>query len=448
MNYKFIDLFAGLGGFHLALSHLGCECVFASEIKEDLQMLYKENFPGTPICGDITKIKPQDVPAHDILCGGFPCQPFSQAGKRQGFNDEKDRGNLFYYISDIIEYHRPRFVFLENVANLKGHDNGNTWREIENRLKNKLHYDVKETILSPHEFGIPQHRRRIYIVAAREDKGGLKNFQFPIPNSEPCDIKSIIDENDTAITKLKPDTRLQLSIWQEFIDKTISHGDTIPTFPIWAMEFGATYEYDGIAPAFQDISQLQGKKGKLGQIIDGQSLHDCLIQLPVYSQTAVSREFPNWKKRYIEQNREFYSRHKKWLNGWMSKVKDFDNSHLKLEWNCGNTNPVIEDKIVQFRASGIRVKLPTYAPALNLVGTQTPIFPWIKLPDSILKPGEPNKGRYLSLKEASALQGMEELHLDTNKPNYPLSLTRASEALGNAVNVRIVESIAKQLLAI
>ena len=448
MDYKFIDLFAGLGGFHLALSHLGCKCVFASEIKEDLQLLYKENFPDTPICGDITKIMPQDVPAHDILCGGFPCQPFSQAGKRQGFNDEKDRGNLFYTISDIIEYHRPHYVFLENVANLKGHDNGNTWNTIYERLTKKLQYEVDEAILSPHEFGIPQHRKRIYIVAARKDMGGLKNFHFPTPNKQTCDIKTIIDENDTAVTKLNPKTRLQLAIWQEFIDNTVANGDSIPTFPIWAMEFGATYEYDKTAPAYQNISQLQGKKGKLGKNINGHTLEECLSQLPNYAQTAVSKEFPNWKKRYIEQNREFYLRHKKWLTKWMTKIKQFDNSHLKLEWNCGNTNPTIEDKIVQFRASGIRVKLPTYAPALNLVGTQTPIFPWIKLPSSILQPGEPDKGRYLSLKEAAALQGMEELHLDTNRPKYPLSLTRASEALGNAVNVRIVESIANQLLNI
>ena len=93
-QYTFIDLFAGLGGFHLALSHLGCKCVFASELREDLQKLYKENFPGVRIEGDLTKIAPDSIPSHDIICGGFPCQPFSQAGKRQGFNDEKNRGNL------------------------------------------------------------------------------------------------------------------------------------------------------------------------------------------------------------------------------------------------------------------------------------------------------------------------------------------------------------------
>ena len=145
-SLKFIDLFAGLGGFHLALSHLGCQCVFASELKEDLQKLYRENFPGTPILGDITKVSISDIPAHDILCGGFPCQPFSQAGKRQGFYDEKNRGNLFYYIADIIRNRKPRYVFLENVANLKGHDDGNTWDVIYHTLSDDLDYEVEAEV--------------------------------------------------------------------------------------------------------------------------------------------------------------------------------------------------------------------------------------------------------------------------------------------------------------
>src|SRR5699024_10837473 len=109
-KYKFIDLFAGLGGFHLALERLGHQCVFASELQPDLQKLYSENFPGTPVYGDITKIAVQDIPPHDILCGGFPCQPFSQAGKRLGFTEE--RGNLFDNIMKILQYHKPKYVLL------------------------------------------------------------------------------------------------------------------------------------------------------------------------------------------------------------------------------------------------------------------------------------------------------------------------------------------------
>ncbi len=446
MPLRFIDLFAGLGGFHFALSELGHECVFASELREDLRKLYTINFPGTRIEGDITKIKPKDIPAHDILCAGFPCQPFSQAGKRQGFNDEKDRGNLFTYICKILEYHHPQYVFLENVSNLKGHDGGNTWRTIRQMLDD-LNYDVVEpAILSPHEWGIPQHRRRIYIVCRYRPYGDLSYFKYPTPpQNRKSDIRQIIDENDTDYIKLKKESREQLALWQEFIDQTIAHNQKIPRFPIWAMEFGADYEYKDKAPAFQSLKDLKGKHGHLGRPIDGYGKAQCLGLLPIYAQTDKTEVFPEWKIRYIGQNREFYQRNKKWLDKWIEKVQHFENSHLKLEWNCGDeAAPTLEDKIIQFRASGIRVKLPTFSPALNLVGTQIPIFPWVKLPKESLQPEEPDHGRYMTRKEASLLQGMKRLKFG-NK-DYSLSVTRSFEALGNAVNVTIVKHIAKNLI--
>lgn len=442
----FIDLFAGLGGFHLALESLGHECVFASEIKDDLQKLYRINFPNTPVYGDITLIAPENIPPHDVICAGFPCQPFSQAGKREGFNDANGRGNLFDYICAIAAYHRPRYIFLENVSNLKGHDGGRTWETIKNRLE-ELRYEVKEKILSPHQFGIPQHRRRIYIVCENRDFGRLEDFSFPEENQIPCDIKKIIDPTDTNIIKLKQDTRQQIKVWQEFIDLTIKHGDKIPSFPIWAMEFGATYEYETIAPAYQTVENLRDKKGKLGKTIIGSDMEKCLSCLPVYAQTDKSKVFPKWKISYIKQNREFYEKHKKWLKVWMEKIKYFDNSHQKMEWNCGkdpNATPFIEDKIVQFRASGIRIKLPTFSPALNLVGTQIPILPWVELPKSVLVDGEPNKGRYMTRKEAATLQGMKNLKFGNDE--FTLTPTRSFEALGNAVNATIVRHIARNLI--
>jgi DNA (cytosine-5)-methyltransferase 1 len=441
----FIDLFAGLGGFHHALEQLGCKCVFASELKEDLQILYSINFPNTPIFGDITQIIPEEVPSHDILCAGFPCQPFSQAGKRQGFNDDKDRGNLFDIICAILEIHRPEYVLLENVSNLKGHDHGNTWSTIKSKLE-ALNYQVfNPEILSPHQFGIPQHRRRIYIVCRNKDYGTLDGFNFPRTRSFECDITKIIDINETKIQKLKPETHYQLAVWQEFIDSVIQNGDTIPTFPIWAMEFGADYTYVNKAPAFQTLKDFNGRKGKLGQKIVGLTVPECLKQLPNYAQTDKNYTFPRWKIRYIEQNREFYDRHKSWIDNWLKKVIDFDNSHLKMEWNCGKeAEPVIENKIVQFRASGIRIKLPSFSPALNLVGTQIPIFPWLPIPKEILNEGEPAKGRYMTLKEAAKLQGMQGLKFGNEK--FSLSTTRGFEALGNAVNVTIIKHIVKKLI--
>ena len=445
-KYKFIDLFAGLGGFHFALSELGHECVFASELREDLRKLYTINFPGTRIEGDITKINPKDIPAHDILCAGFPCQPFSQAGKRQGFKDE-GRGNLFYNICAIIDEHHPRYVFLENVANLKGHDNGNTWATIEQMLKDRQ-YCVTERILSPHQFGIPQHRKRIYIVGVRKDIGSIDDFRFPEPPSaKNCDISRILDVDETNYIPIKKETRFQLSIWQEFIDLIIKHGQSIPRFPIWAMEFGANYEFREVAPAFQTNNMLRGKRGHLGRPVEGSNKRQLLNCLPIYAQADKSKVFPKWKIRYIEQNREFYNKNKKWLKPWITKVRNFENSHLKFEWNCGDdVEPTIYDKIIQFRASGIRVKLPTFSPALNLVGTQIPIIPWIKLPRKSVKSGEPEYGRYMTRDEAAKLQGMMKLKFGND--HFALSMTRSFEALGNAVNVTIVKHIAKNLIKI
>jgi len=432
---KFIDLFAGLGGFHLALQKLGHKCVFASELISELRELYKNNH-NMKCEGDINGVDIQKIPAHDVLCAGFPCQPFSQAGFQQGFNDEKERGNLFYRIMKILKHHKPEFVFLENVSNLRSHDNGNTYKVIHDSLE-KL-YETKDDIISPHYFGIPQHRTRIYIVGRLKSKGGLKDFQFPDHTERPeCNINDIIILKDSDYMTLKDVTLKHLKIWQEFLDLIVKNKAELPTFPIWAMEFGATYKYDEIAPYYQREYELKDKKGAFGAKITGSSKDDFLQCLPIYSQTnktETNHHFPKWKKQYIRQNREFYEKNKIWIDTWIHKIKDFENSHQKFEWNCGNEEkPTIRNKIVQFRPSGIRVKKPTFSPALVLTTTQIPIFPWIKTPK-----GE--EGRYMTRKEAAKLQCMEELK------ELPDTIAKTFMAFGNAVNVEVVKRIAEKLL--
>lgn len=189
----YIDLFCGIGGFHLALSSFGANCIFASDINKDAQTSYKKNFGIQPF-GDITKIAVQDIPSHDILCAGFPCQPFSISGNQQGFDDEQGRGRLFFNIIDIIHEHHPKMVLLENVKNLEKHDGGNTLSRIRTELQNEG-YNVFHSILCAADYNVPQARQRIYIVAFRNDFG-VQEFHFPTELNEYATLDSILIQDD------------------------------------------------------------------------------------------------------------------------------------------------------------------------------------------------------------------------------------------------------------
>ncbi|MDD3597294.1 DNA cytosine methyltransferase [Sulfuricurvum sp.] len=196
-KYKFIDLFAGIGGFHIALHNLGAECVFASEIDKYARETYKTNFikispelfKKNHFNDDITSIKEEEIqetiPDFDILCGGFPCQPFSQAGFKKGFDDH--RGNLFFNIARIIDQKQPAAFFLENVRHLVSHDDGRTFSTIRSIIENDLGYSFYSAVLKASDFGLPQHRPRIFIVGFKEDKfirDEKESFKFPKPKKE------------------------------------------------------------------------------------------------------------------------------------------------------------------------------------------------------------------------------------------------------------------------
>jgi DNA (cytosine-5)-methyltransferase 1 len=173
-NFKFIDLFSGIGGFRLAFESVGGDCVFSSDIDKWANQTYFENFEEYP-CGDITKIPTSDIPSHDILCGGFPCQPFSIAGRRLGFGDT--RGTLFFEIERILKEKRPRAFLLENVKGLVNHDKGNTLKIILTKLK-ELGYNVFYEVLNSADYGVPQNRERIYLVGFLDN---VQDFNFPLP---------------------------------------------------------------------------------------------------------------------------------------------------------------------------------------------------------------------------------------------------------------------------
>ena len=249
-DFKFIDLFAGIGGFHIAMHRLGGECVFASEIDEQARLTYEINhkkispklFETNNFNKDIRAINPKDIPDFDILCAGFPCQPFSQAGFKRGFadNHNSERGNLFFNIVEILDTKKPKAFFLENVRGLKTHDNGKTFKVIRNIIENELGYSFYFEIIHASDYGLPQLRPRVFMIGFR-DEGLMKGFHFP----PPIPLKFTMDE----VWKGKCSRKIGFTI------RVGGRGSNITDRRNWD-----TYEVDGELRrlSYQEAQKMQG----------------------------------------------------------------------------------------------------------------------------------------------------------------------------------------------
>ena len=400
---KFIDLFCGIGGFHQALSEEGYECVFASDIDKKCRETYKNNYGIKPE-GDITKVNVKDIPSFNILCGGFPCQPFSKAGNQDGFNDK--RGNLFFTICDIVKYHKPEYIILENVRNLASHDNGNTWKTIKENI-NKLNYNTYDNplILNTLHFNVPQSRERAVILCVRKDIGVLPETP-KIPKIVKADlnvrINDIIYDNEEYNKNYKITEREEnvIKIWDNFIDILNENKIVVPKFPIWTDWWDSDGDNTNICKIDNKITDEENLKKIKKKKVD----------------------FYNKYKSWIDKNRDFYIGNKKILEEWLNTSRE--NKHWygalrKFEWQVQKKNVNLSDNIFTFRPSGIRVKDPNYTPTLVAM-SHIPIVGYLR--------------RRLSPRECLNLQSF----------NYDFKLSENDKdtykQVGNAVNKKMINA--------
>lgn len=415
---RFIDLFAGVGGFHVAMQRLGHRCVLAVEIEATLRQVYQKNFGITPQ-GDIRDIPLKGIPEHDILCAGFPCQPFSKAGSQSGLACEKN-GSLAAILVEWVRASRPRYLLLENVPNFLSHDKGRTWRWLSQELRH-AGYSLDAQVLSPHQFDIPQVRDRLFIVGSRD---GLDDFNWPTPSGNPTSIRSMLDEASNPEDKLTPHVLEALGTWEHFLN-LFPRGSQKPWFPIWAAEFGANYPFSTVAPLAVPPASLRQFRGSFGVPLEQLSLDGIADGLPPYARTE--NAIPAWKARFLQLNRDLYEQHRAWIDPWLPRLMEYEHSFQKFEWNFDADARSLWDTVIQLRGSGIRAKAPSAAPALVAASSsQVPIIAW--------------KQRYMSIHERARLQDLGSLRY------LPMGRNAATRALGNAVNARVVELIGQQLL--
>ena len=410
MSFTFIDLFAGIGGFHGGLTALGGKAVYASEIDKDAIKVY-ESMWGLKPDGDITLAASDSamlVPPHDILTGGFPCQPFSKSGKQKGMDEA--RGTLFWNIAKIIEKRRPKVVLLENVRNLAGPRHAHEWEVIIRTLR-QLGYRVSSEplVVSPHRIsprfgGRPQVRERIYIGATFV---GQEKLQSALEEPAQLDLSPVMSGWDPSKWDLAKDLPLEelpadefqkvalnssevswINAWDDFVKTLIDEapGESLPGFPIWVDHWTL-------------VSNLEIPEGT-----------------------------PAWKANFLRKNAEFYTKHKKVLDSWLERwnhLEGFPPSRRKLEWQAQDAKSLWEC-IMHFRPSGIRAKKATYVPALVAI-TQT----------SVIGP----ERRKMTVRECARLQSFPDsfsFGQQTDSASY--------KQLGNGVNLSVVYQVMKALI--
>ena len=390
------------------MRYLGGTCIFASEIDTKCQKIYRLNFKKTPLFGDIRSCDPPNVP-YEVLCAGFPCQPFSKAGAQKGFED-KGRGDLFFEVMRFIQGHPDlKFIILENVRNLA--DKKENWDIIIKKLKEAGFIVTDQPIiLSPTDFGIPQYRERVYILGINEQFADLNKIPNRMITAEVLKIDKYFKRcKETAalqyLIKLPPEKLIQYKInqelkevlyaWEEFRLSTFVHRMGTP---IWISAFGVG--------------------------IDSDSNYKIIVGY---------YHMPDWKKHFYDKNRELYLKHRKFIDEWIVKYRMLDKIKLyqKFEWNCGDDDISIEQTIIQVRQSGIRCKRLDYFPSLVAI-SNTPII-WDADLDSF---------RYITPSEAAKLQSFHGRFklIGDDKTLY--------HQLGNSVNVKILKRIGECLFAL
>ena len=383
---KFIDLFCGIGGFHQALHRIGAQCVFASDIDEQCRKTYERNY-GLKPHGDISKISinTETIPEFDILCGGFPCQSFSNSGKKGGLSDK--RGQLFEYILQIATLRSPRFLFLENVKHIMKIDGGKAFEHILRRIR-ETGYEVDIMELSPHQLGIPQQRERVVFICVRRDiYRGNVSAAFVIPNT-PIDVDRIFEQDPakTAKYRISKEDESILEAWDEMV-RVFEPGESMsPT--ILCSEFYTTYTEDAF------------------------------------------KKLPDWKQEYITKNRPIYEKYREHWDTWYKRHETLikrKEIYGKLEWQAGKkkAGDTIFNQFIQLRQSGIRVKKREYFPTLVAI-VQTPIYA--------------KERRHITPRECARLQSFPDSFVLNEKDHT------AYKQFGNAVNVEVVHFVISNTL--